>query len=191
MSIIFKDKLNGERISLVRTKPFLIMAQVMFRTIDSERVHLKPWFPWVDLTQKVEDSLIYLINKEIETNNGTKVEYGIYLGEQFMGNISMFDINLDKKSGEIGYWISSKFIRKGYTTEAVKIIESEFFNNLGLNRIQIKCAEINVASSRVAERCDYKFEGLIREERFIKHLDKFVNSKIYSKLKSEWVNENQ
>lgn len=91
--------------------------------------------------------------KKKKTKKGKRVEYGIYIHNEYIGNISIFDINTKKKSGEIGYWLSAAHTRKGYMTEAVKILEKEAFEKMKLNRIQIKCNERNQASFGVAKKC--------------------------------------
>ncbi len=102
------------------------MAQTMFSLIDSDRKHLSKFLSWVDLTKKVEDSMKYLFRKEEETKLGKKVEYGIWVDDDYVGNIAMFDIKSDTRSGEIGYWVASRFGSKGYATEALKVLEKRF-----------------------------------------------------------------
>jgi ribosomal-protein-serine acetyltransferase len=182
----FKNILVGKRIVLKRTRPSVSMAKIMFKTIDENRDHLRPWFSWEKPTTKFEDSLKYLTEKEEKTKAGQRVEYGIYLNKEYMGNIGIFNIDENNKSAEIGYWLSSKFIRNGYTTEAVKIIDQEFFTNF--NRIQIKCDEQNKASSGVAKKCGYKFEGKLREDTWSEYFRDFRNILVFSKLKSEFKN---
>jgi len=186
--IKIKNKLIGKRIILKITKPDIVMAETIFRVISENRKHLRPWFTWEKATKKVEDSLKYLFDKEEKVKDGKKVEYGIYVDNEYVGNIGIFDIDRKKKSAEIGYWLSSKFTRKGYTTEAVKILEKEFFAN-GLNRIQIKCDERNIASSGVAKKCGYVFEGKFREDSYSEYFKDFRNTLVFSKLKSGFKKE--
>ncbi|MBI2448354.1 GNAT family N-acetyltransferase [Candidatus Microgenomates bacterium] len=182
----FKNQLFGKRIILKRTKPNLKTASIMFETIDKNREHLGKWFPWEKFTKKIEDSIGYLFEKEKLTKVGKKIEYGIYVNGNYVGNISVFDINLKKKSGEIGYWISAKFARQGYVSEAVSVLEKEFFANFGLNRIQIQCDEENNASAGVAKKCKYYFEGKLRENSYDEHRDCFRNTLVFSKLRKEF-----
>lgn len=186
MTLKFKNQLKGERLILKITKPSIKEAEKIFKVIEENRKHIKPWLPWVNITLTVEDELKYLFDKEEQTKKGKKVEYGIYINKEYIGNIGIFDIDITNKSAEIGYWLSSKHIKKGYMSEAVRIVEKEFFENIKLNRIQIKCDEKNDASSGVAKKCNYKFEGLIREDVFSEYNKKFRNTLIFSKLKSEY-----
>jgi ribosomal-protein-serine acetyltransferase len=186
MTIKFKEQLKGKRILLRQTKPTLDTARRMFEQVEINRKHLAPWLPWEKFTKKVEDSMKYLFDKEKETNEGKKIEYGIYVEGEYVGNISMFDINQTKKSGEIGYWISKEFAGKGYVTEAVKVLEAYFFRTIKLNRIQIKCDEKNTASKRVAEKAGYVFEGKRRQDSYCEYYKDFRNTLVFSKLKSEF-----
>lgn len=183
-----KNKLIGKRIVLKMTRPNIAMANTIFKVINENRKHLKLWFPWEKATKKAEDSLKYLFDKEEKVKEGKKVEYGIYVDNEYIGNIGIFDIDKNKKSAEIGYWLSAKFIRNGYMTEAVKIVEKEFFTN-GLNRIQIKCDERNIASSGVAKKCGYFFEGKFREDSYSEYFKDFRNTLVFSKLKSDFKKE--
>ncbi len=186
MTSKFKNQLKGKRLILKRTKPTLKMAESMFKAIDENRKHLEPWFPWPKFTLKAEDSLKYLFDKEEETKKGKKVEYGLFIKNEYIGNISVFDIHEKKKSAEIGYWLSFSYTRNGYMTEAVRILEKEAFEKLKLNRIQIKCDERNKASFGVAKKCGYKYEGKFREDVFSEHFKDFRNTLVFSKLKSEY-----
>jgi ribosomal-protein-serine acetyltransferase len=181
-----KDKLIGKRIILKITKPDIATAKAMFKVINGNRKHLRPWFPWEKATKKIEDSLKYLFDKEEKVQTGEKVEYGIYIGNEYIGNIGIFDIDKKKRSAEISYWLSAKFTRKGYTTEAVRILEKEFFISYGLNRIQIKCDERNMGSAGVAKKCGYIFEGKHREDSYSEYLKDFRNTLFFSKLRSDF-----
>jgi len=182
----FKNELVGKRIILKRLKPTILMASLIFKVVDDNRSHLKPWFPWVKSGKTIEDSLNYLFKTDEKYKAGEKIDYGIFLEKEYIGNIGVFDINKKNKSGEIGYWLSKKFIKKGYMTEAVGILEKEFFSNINLNRIQIRCNERNVASAGVAKKSGYTFEGKLRQVSYSEHFKEFANTLIFSKLKSEF-----
>lgn len=184
-----KEKLVGKRIVLKITKADISTASYIFKVINENRKHLAPWLPWERGIKKVEDQLRYLFDKEVEFKLGKKVDYGIYLKNKYIGNIGIFNIHQGNKSAEIGYWLSADFSGKGYMTEAVKILEKEFFVNHKLNRIQIKCDEKNKASMSVAERCGYRLEGTLREDVYCSHLKSFRNTLLFSKLKSEFNKE--
>ena len=162
------------------------MAEVMFKMVDENRIHLEPWFSWSKQTQRTEDSLKYLFDKEEKTIQGEQIEYGLFLNSVYIGNISIFDIHKENKSAEIGYWLSSVNTKKGYMSEAVKILEKEAFENLCLNRIQIKCDAENIASIGVAKKCGFTYEGTLMEDTFSNYFNGFRNTMVFSKLKSTY-----
>ena len=182
----FKQTLRWERINLKRNKPTIVIAKKIFNTVDQNRNHLKIWFPREKETQTIEDTLKYLFEGEKETEKWKKAWYWIYLNNKYIGNIWIFNISEKNKSAEIGYRLSKKFTRNWYITEAIKIIEKEFFENFKLNRIEICCDEKNLASKWVAEKCGYSFEWKIREHIYDKEYKKYTNTLIFSKLKSEY-----
>jgi len=129
MTLNFKDRLVGERVTLVRTKPDIDMARAIFSAVDENRERLRTWFEWEKQTLKLEDSLRYLFQREEREKLGETVEYGLYVDDAYIGNIEFFDIDEKKRSAEIGYWLALSATRNGYMTEAVKILEKEFFED--------------------------------------------------------------
>jgi len=182
----FKSKLLGKRIVLKRLKATLLTANTIFEAIDENRQHLLPWFSWVSTSNNVEDTLKYLFDIEKKFKVGEKIDYGIYLNNKYIGNIGIFDFDKKNKSAEIGYWLSKKYTRNGYMTEAVAVLEKEYFVNTNLNRIQIKCDERNIPSTGVAKKSGYFFEGKFREDKYSEYFKDFRNTLIFSKLKSDF-----
>lgn len=183
---MLKQKLVGKKIVLKRLKPTLKMANTIFKTVDENRNYLEPWFPWVKTEINVEASLKYLFELNEKFKIGEKVDYGIYVDNEYIGNVGIFNISKKNKSAEIGYWLSEKFTRQGYMTEAVKIVEKEYFSNVNLNRIQIRCDERNIPSAGVAKKCGYILEGKLREDIYNEYYKDLRNTLIFSKLKFDF-----
>ncbi len=181
-----KSTLKGERLVLKRTKPGKNISQKMFALVDKNREHLRPWFPWVDGTKTIEDTIKYLAVKEKEFEANKKIEYGIYVGSKYIGNIGIFGLNWTDRSGEIGYWIDSDYQGKGYMTEAVQILEKYFFEERELNRIVIRCSEYNGSSNQVAKKCEYTFEGRLRQASYSSFLNAYYDTMLYSKLLEDY-----
>lgn len=183
---MFKQTLIGKRVVLKRLKPTLKMASTIFKVIDENRHHLELWFPWAKTEVSIEASMKYLFATEAKFKIKEKIDYGIYVNTEYIGNIGLFNISKKNKSAEIGYWLSKKFIRQGYMTEAIKLVEKEGFLNINLNRIQIKCDERNIASAGVAKKCGYILEGKYREDIYNEYYKNLRNTLVFSKLKAEF-----
>lgn len=181
-----KYKLVGERIVLRRVKPTVKNAVALFSTIDENREFLGEWLDWVDGTKRLEDSLKYLFETEKETEGRKKVEYAIYIDEEYAGHISFFNVSMKNKSAEMGYWLAEKFCGEGYMSEAIRIFEKEFFKRFGMNRLVLRCDELNRKSIAVAKRNYYKLEGRHKEEVYDKKTKSFRNGLTFAKLKSNF-----
>jgi ribosomal-protein-alanine N-acetyltransferase len=67
------------------------------------------------------------------------------------------------QTATLGYWVGQKFERRGYTTEAVRLVVQFAFANLRLHRIEAACLPENVASRRVLEKAGFLREGYARQ----------------------------
>ena len=60
-------------------------------------------------------------------------------------------------SAELGYWIAEPYWKKGYATEACKILIRRAFDDLAVDRIYATYKISNTASKRVLEKLDFQF----------------------------------
>ncbi|MEA3391352.1 MAG: GNAT family protein [Candidatus Marinimicrobia bacterium] len=186
----FKEELFGDRLVLRQTRPTQEMAETIFKAVDECREYLRPFAPWEKNDDSVESCLKYLKAKEPKTEAGDRVEYGIFIKENnmYIGNIQVFDLSKEKRSGEFGYWLAEKATGHGYMRETVGILEKECFISLNLNRIQITCNALNEVSIRVIKACGYRYEGTLREERYEEYQEAMCDTMVFSKLRSEYDN---
>lgn len=182
----FNKKLVGERIILNLVEPKIKIASKIYEIINSQRDHFSPWFIWEKNTKCVEDTLKYLFEIQEEFEKKKKLSYGIYFEDQLIGLITIFNISETNKSGVIGYWLSSKFINKGFMSEAVKIVEKNFFEKQKFNRLSITCDIENIASKKVILKCGYIQEGCLRKDSYSEYHKGYRDTLIFSKLKEEY-----
>jgi len=62
----------------------------------------------------------------------------------------------------VGYWLVPAARGRGVATRAVRLLARWAFDALGVARLELTCGPDNVASQRVAERCGFTCEGLMR-----------------------------
>ena len=72
---------------------------------------------------------------------------------------------------------------KGYMPEAVRLFTDYLFNLHKINRIQLAVMAGNKASSRVAGKCGFKSEGVLRQALFQK--GQFIDVELFSLLRDE------
>lgn len=79
------------------------------------------------------------------------------------GNVSLWRIDLtEQMSASIGYRTAPWARGRGVATAAVRAITGWAFGALGLERLEIPHDVDNLASCRVADKCAYRLEGILR-----------------------------
>ena len=141
---------------------------------------------------KTEEETKELLNKYIDRyQSGDSYRWAIDIadGEKCVGQIAYFIVDSNNMFCEIEYCIGERFQNKGFITEAVKAVTKYGFESVGFNRIQVSCRSVNTPSKRVIEKCDFTYEGVLRE--FFNHLGEFQDREYYSILKREWEVDNE
>ncbi len=85
--------------------------------------------------------------------------------------------------GEIGYFVDEAHWGKGIATEAVRFLEKFGFGKLKLHRIEILMDPKNKASEKVAIKCAYKKEGLMKKVVFSKRTKSYRDCYLYAKAR--------
>ncbi|GGE15999.1 GNAT family N-acetyltransferase [Sphingobacterium cellulitidis] len=157
----------------------------MFNIIDTQREYLGEWLPFVQFTNKIEDSKGFV---EMAMNN-RKIKkdyvYKICLEDRMIGLIGTKEIDLINKNTELGYWLSRDFQNQGIMTKSVQALIQELYEELKLERIQICCAVGNEKSINIPKRLGFKLEGTKRNGEWIGNLQ-FRDLLVFSKLKSDF-----
>jgi RimJ/RimL family protein N-acetyltransferase len=63
---------------------------------------------------------------------------------------------------EVGYWMRTSEVGKGYATEAVRALTAWALEGLGATRVALVTDERNAGSRAVALRCGFRLEGVLR-----------------------------
>jgi len=79
-----------------------------------------------------------------------------------LGGGSLYDVDLAQGRAAVGYWLAPEARGRGVATRAVRLVAGWTFAELGLARLELTCGPENVASQRVAERCGFVREGVLR-----------------------------
>lgn len=85
-------------------------------------------------------------------------QWCIELDGEPIGSISLFDVDAEKRCGEIGYCIGKPWWGKGITTKCVNVVCLFAFTEVGLDTLSIKHASENPASGAVARHNNFIYE---------------------------------
>ncbi|HVI36909.1 MAG TPA: GNAT family protein, partial [Gaiellales bacterium] len=75
-------------------------------------------------------------------------------------------IDREAQTAELGYVVSAHARGHGVAQAALRLLSDWAFSELGAQRLELLIEPDNVASRRVAERCGYVREGLLRSLHF-------------------------
>ena len=174
--------------STITLKPLSLSdAADIFRVIDSERAYLGKWLPFVPYTKTVDDSIQFVESVLSAPEETREMVFSIYAENIFVGLIGLKFAQYDKanKRAEIGYWLSEEHQKKGIVTQSVSALLDYAFSELGLNRVQIRCAVGNIPSKNIPRRLGFLLEGIERDGELLPD-NQFADIEVYSILKKEW-----
>lgn len=169
------------------------MAELQFPSpqLGDEIVLLRPWratdvpaklmafsdpvvqrFSWPHTTPYTEaDARTYFVEQEQARQRGEELNFAFVDPDDddaVVGGGSLYDLDLHHRRAGVGYWVAAEARRLGVASHAVRLIARWAFSELALARLEITCGPDNDVSQRVAERCGFVREGLLRSHRAFK-----------------------
>lgn len=159
-------------------------AEAIFAVVEANREHLGRWLPWVDHTREPGDTLKFLEQVAANRSQGRTAAYGIWRGGELAGLIGLHDMDISNGTAQIGYWIAEPFQGRGLMTRAVAALIRTAFEQLGLARIEIRCAAGNQRSQAIPKRLGFTFEGALRSAQRLG--GERVDVRVYGLLREEW-----
>jgi RimJ/RimL family protein N-acetyltransferase len=134
----------------------------IYEAVDEDRAHLRPWLPWVDHHQSIDDSEAFARRAAGMWLTREDLIVAIRdLDGRLLGGSGLHRIDWERRAFEIGYWIRKSATGKGHVTEAVQLLTAVCFDRLDASRVEIRCDPRNERSSAVPERL-----GFVREAHF-------------------------
>ena len=181
------DELRGERVIV---RPYRESdAQALQEAVAESRDHLRPWMPFADEHQSVEESRDWIIHQIARwlTREGMNVGMWDAETQRYLGGTGLHIHDWDTGYFEIGYWIRASAQGHGYVTEAVQLLTDYAFHVLNASRVEIRCDEQNVRSAAIPRRLGYVEEGLLRNEASTPG-GELRNTLVFSLITGEWPN---
>jgi RimJ/RimL family protein N-acetyltransferase len=111
------------------------------------------------------DARAYLLQRHDTLHAGAAAPFAIVSAanrDHLLGSVSLMRFSWQHGRAEVGYWLAKDARGQGHVTRAVRLITAWGFRHLGLHRIELMAATENPASQRVAERCGFTREAVLR-----------------------------
>ncbi len=160
-------------------------AQELFELTDSNRQYLREWLPWLDSNKYVQNTIDFIeySKKQYAENNG--LQFCIRYNGKLAGMVGFHKVDWLNHSTSIGYWLAEDCQGKGIMTSSCRCLLEYAFGNLGINRVEIRCAPENKRSRAIPERLGFKEEGTVRQAEWL--YDHYVDHVIYGMLRTQWL----
>ena len=131
---------------------------------------LLPRLHFPDSLQSVEATRDWLIRREAGWLLREVLGFTIRHGENghYLGSVELHSIAWDQRYFALGYWLRSGAERRGYMSEAVRLLTDYAFEALGANKVALRCDARNTRSAAVAERLGFVREARLRGEAVTK-----------------------
>jgi RimJ/RimL family protein N-acetyltransferase len=100
-----------------------------------------------------------------------------------IGFAGLFGLEEPGAEGEIGYIVGPPARGRGVAVRAVSLLTRWGFDELGLERIELRIDTQNNASAKVAERAGYRLDGVLRSKHFKEGLRTDLG--VWSRLRSD------
>ncbi|HEX9081939.1 MAG TPA: GNAT family protein [Holophagaceae bacterium] len=159
-------------------------ARPLFALVEADRVRLRRWLPWVELTRELEDTRRFLLRARTQARAGTGATFGLWWKAQLIGVAGFTWIDGSNRSAAIGYWLTSEAEGRGLMTAAVAALLAHGFGRLGLHRIEIRAGVRNRRSRAIPERLGFRREGILRHAEWVS--GRWVDHAVYGLLATEW-----
>jgi RimJ/RimL family protein N-acetyltransferase len=107
----------------------------------------------------------YLAAHEQARRRGEQIELALaepHDENLVLGGASLNNVNRGQGRAAIGFWLAPHARGRGVACHAVRLLAGWAFDDLHVARLELTCGPDNRASQRVAERCGFTREGVLR-----------------------------
>jgi ribosomal-protein-serine acetyltransferase len=165
-------------------------AQELYIMISENRPHLRSWLSWVDHVQSLADIQRYIVFtlNQYAQNNGFSA--GIWYQDKLVGTIEYtLPIDWNNKATRLTFWVTPAQQGKGIVTRACLAMIEYAFDQLGLNRVEIRFTADNRRARNVAKRLKFVEECTLRSGEWIG--GQYKDIVICSLLAKDWPKRKQ
>jgi len=175
----FPTELKTERLILRPLTP--LDAPGLVEAVTASYPELHRWMPWAKAPYGIEEAKQFCAFASKSFEEG--VDFNVLLvhaaDRRIIGSAGVHTRDPDVPSFEIGYWLHTAFVGRGFVTEAIRTLTRFAFNRLGSRRLELRIDDRNRRSQAVAERLGYEWEATCKSDRR-NNLGELSDSRIYA-----------
>jgi ribosomal-protein-alanine N-acetyltransferase len=140
-------------------------GELVFQLIDKERARLEPSFPVsVAFVTSPGRGELFVRRKLTEWYLGSSYSFAVFLqdNDEYIGYLAIKGLDWTVPKADMGYYLASLYDRQGLMSEAVTAALRFAFTEVMLRRVFVRISPENLASLKLAEKCGFVREGLLR-----------------------------
>ncbi len=141
-------------------------ARVYYESVLNSMPEISRWLGWAVgpyTMTRAEDYVRVSAYNWLERSN-TDIGLAFWImdrsGQEFIGNIVIWNINWYVPKFEFGFWLDSSKTGQGYMQEAVVAL-ARYCLTLGVARIEIKCEVANQRIHNMMRRINFHLDGVL------------------------------
>ena len=157
-------------------------GKAVYQSIDASLSELKPYMPFAHIDQSEADVEANIRESHAAFLKREDLRLLLFHKQSgmFIGSSGLHRIDWKVRKFEIGYWIDSNYSGVGYMTEAVQGIVKFAIQELRAKRIEIRCNAENWKSRKVAERCFFQLEAILKNNSQSVDKSKLIDTYVYA-----------
>ncbi|HEV7699120.1 MAG TPA: GNAT family protein [Pyrinomonadaceae bacterium] len=163
-------------------------VDAVFDIVTKNYDHLRTFMEWAKPDYSRKDAEEWVLKAVPAAADGTTLNFCILRDDKMIGTIGFAYFDKAARVTEIGYWIDAAEEGKGIMGRATEKLIDLAFNDLDMNRVQIRCADANVRSAGIPQRLGFRKEGVQRQH--IERDGKVYDFLIFGLLRDEWQQRN-
>lgn len=157
-------------------------AQELYELALKNYNQIAEWMPWIQNMKSQEFIEQFIKHATERYHQNMEHAFVLVLDNAIIGRVGVYKIDPYNRIGEIGYWLDQSHEGKGYMTQSVERIIQYCFDELHLNRIEIRCGEHNIKSQSIPERLHFLKEGLLHQAEYLN--GRFHNLWVYGRCRN-------
>jgi RimJ/RimL family protein N-acetyltransferase len=136
-------------------------AAAVLEAIEESRVSLARWLPDIARRRTQAEVRAGLEQLRKARLRADRLLFGVWQRSdgRFLGEVGLHDIDWDRGSAAVGYWLRASARGRRLIDEALERLQSHATRTLGVRHFEAHIACENIASRRVAERHGYVLVG--------------------------------
>jgi ribosomal-protein-serine acetyltransferase len=142
-------------------------VQIAFDIVRRNSDHLKTFMRWMTPDYSLESARTFIIDSITNRLQKKDLRLGIFHDSKLIGTIGFVYFDLEAGKTEMGYWIDREHEGRGIVTKACRVLIDYAFDELKLNRVEIRCSAKNLRSSAVPEGLGFTKEGVLRQSEVL------------------------